>query len=132
MNCRSGAREDRRRLCQLICASTPLYTFEDAARDINRFLDGDLGPFDRVFLHIALEPGRVLASPPTARATRNSSLPPSICPSASPRFPRSKGSGDRTRTSRSVRPPALPLSWDAGGSARRKVRHSYGCSQAAG
>jgi hypothetical protein len=41
-------------------AETPLHSFEDAAAEISRFLDGDFGPFHRIFLFIATEPARVL------------------------------------------------------------------------
>ena len=41
-------------------AETPFHSFEDAAVEIGRFLDGDFGPFNRIFLFIATEPARVL------------------------------------------------------------------------
>lgn len=49
-------------------AETPHHSFKDTAAEIGRFLDGDFGPFHRVFLFIALDGGRVLRIPaaPTA------------------------------------------------------------------
>jgi hypothetical protein len=41
-------------------AETPLHSFEDAVTEMSRFLDGDFGPFHRIFLFIATNPGRVL------------------------------------------------------------------------
>ena len=41
-------------------AETRFQSFEDAAAEISRFLDGDFGPFHRIFLFIATEPARVL------------------------------------------------------------------------
>jgi hypothetical protein len=41
-------------------AETPLFTFEDAAARVRQLLSSGLGPFDRVFLFLALVPGRVL------------------------------------------------------------------------
>ncbi len=47
-------------------AETPRHSFEDAAAEIGRFLDGDFGPFHRIFLFIALDHGRVLRIPDAA------------------------------------------------------------------
>lgn len=42
-------------------AETPLYTYDNAAADIGRLVKSNLGPFDRVFLFLAFQPGgRVL------------------------------------------------------------------------
>ena len=38
-------------------AETPRHSFEDAAAEIGRFLDGDFGPFHRIILLIATRPG---------------------------------------------------------------------------
>jgi len=37
-----------------------LHSFDDAAAELRRLIGDNRGAFDRVFLHIALEPGRVL------------------------------------------------------------------------
>jgi hypothetical protein len=44
-------------------AETPFHSFEDAAAEISRFLEGDFGPFDRIILFIATKPGRVIHIP---------------------------------------------------------------------
>jgi hypothetical protein len=41
-------------------AETPFHTFDDAAAELKQLIAENRGPFDRVFLYIALEPGRVL------------------------------------------------------------------------
>ena len=41
-------------------AETPLHSFDDAAAELKQLIGDNRGPFDRVFLYIALEPGRVL------------------------------------------------------------------------
>jgi hypothetical protein len=41
-------------------AETPLHSFDDAAAELRQKIGDDRGPFERVFLYIALEPGRVL------------------------------------------------------------------------
>lgn len=41
-------------------AETPLHSFEDAVAELNRLFSSNRGPFDRVFLYVALIPGRVL------------------------------------------------------------------------
>ena len=41
-------------------AETPLHSFDDAAAALRRMIRDNRGAFDRVFLYIALEPGRVL------------------------------------------------------------------------
>ncbi len=42
-------------------AETMVFTYDDAAVEIGRLMQGNLGPFDRVFLFLAIEPGcRVL------------------------------------------------------------------------
>ena len=46
-------------------AETLFFKFEDAARDIGQVLNGDFGPFERVFLFIATGPGRVFQIPST-------------------------------------------------------------------
>jgi hypothetical protein len=40
-------------------AETDRHTFEDAAEELRQLVARNYGPFDRVFLYIALEPGRV-------------------------------------------------------------------------
>jgi hypothetical protein len=44
-------------------AETPRHSFEDAAAEVGRCLDGDFGPFHKIFLFIATEPARVLPIP---------------------------------------------------------------------
>lgn len=41
-------------------AETPLHSFEDAVSELRQMLGDNLGPFDSVFLYIALQPGRVI------------------------------------------------------------------------
>lgn len=41
-------------------ADTPLHSYDDAAAELKQMIGNERGPFDRAFLFIALEPGRVL------------------------------------------------------------------------
>ena len=41
-------------------AETPLHSFDDAAAELKRMIGDNRGVFDRVFLYVALEPGRAL------------------------------------------------------------------------
>jgi len=64
-------------------AETPRHSFEDAVAEISRFLDGDFGPFHRIFLFIAVDRGRVLRIPDaTAPALRRSLPLPGLLPAA--------------------------------------------------
>ena len=40
-------------------ADTPLHSYEDAVEEVKRVRDGSWGAFSKVFLYIALVPGKV-------------------------------------------------------------------------